>query len=114
MGFSIFQFLVSGVIYNAIFMIFALIARSKASQGKSYAGWLIGGSFFTIIPVLGGIQGYLRTHDANKLINLPSAVIFYIIILVLFIIWCAKQYRTAIDCKNKEATDTTSTNIESL
>ena len=92
MGWLIFEFLVEGLMYNIVFIIFGLIAQSRAAKGKSYVGWIIVGSIITFLPYFGTFAGMSRNPEIYKLSTLIAPFISYLILLFLFIAKCKKGY----------------------
>ena len=93
MGWFIFEFLVEGLMYNIVFIIFGMIAQSRAAKGKSYIGLIIVGSLITFVPYFGTFAGASRNPEIYKIRTLTAPFISYLILLFVFIAKCKKAYK---------------------
>ena len=75
--------------YNWLLLIFGIVAVVRASNGKSYFGWLVAGCIMQLPALIGGYQLAFKTGNTAQLKEAYMyELVGFFVLLLIFLIWC--------------------------
>lgn len=85
------------LVYNWPLVILGIVAVVKASNGKSYVGWLIAGCIVQVPAFIGGYQLTFKSDSSTMEVEtyMYQLIVFFVLLLI-FVIWASIDRKKAI------------------